>query len=422
MRTSSAISASGRDDPFVPDGHLNVPAWSLSGVPVMTVGELLTDHLRDLAMAGNRTSTTIRSYRSFVDKWIGPRIGDLAVGSVQPADVRAVLDAMSQAGRSASSVSHVRTLLRASFERAREAGVIESSPLDLMDAVGRGALGPGAASRAPLLIGGAVLHAVLEAAGGHPMTDLAIRLAVVLGQSRTELVALQWSDIDMETRTVGRPARLGSDASVTWKAPVVVDAPTFRLLERTHSRRAAAGVWVISSDRGLTPWSPGHLSNRWAIVRARVPDAGPIRLDDLRRRAEARSLPSPGGSPIRTTRTTRARPAVSADAAVHPSSAYVTSSGAHDRCPTCLRPLPDPTPTDDPSRSALVELRRSLTRREDAVASLAALGLTNSAIALRLFVSVKAVEFHLTHVFQKFGILNRTQLSLLYESRSLQRQ
>ena len=418
MRTSSAISALGRDDPFVPDVGVNVPAVSHSVVPVMTVGELLTDHLRDLVRAGSRTSTTIRSYRSFVDKWIGPRIGEMAVGSVQAADVRAVLDAMSRAGRSASSVSHVRTLLRASFERARVAGVIESSPLDLMDAAGRAALGTGAASLAPLLIGGAILDAVLEAAGGHPMTDLAIRLAVGLGLSRADLVALQWSDVDMEARTVGRPARVGSDASMTWKPPVVVDARTFRLLEHTHSRRAAAGVWVISSDCGLTPWSPGHLSNRWAIVRARVPDAGPIRLDDLRHRAEARSLASPGGSP---TRTTRARRVLSVDAAVLRSSAHVTSPREPDRCPTCLRPLPDP-PADDPSRSALAELRRSLTHREDAVASLAALGLTNSAIALRLFVSVKAVEFHLTHVFQKFGILNRTQLSLLYGSRSLQSQ
>ena len=61
-----------------------------------------------------------------------------------------------------------------------------------------------------------------------------------------------------------------------------------------------------------------------------------------------------------------------------------------------------------------VELRRHLTPGEDAVAVLAAQGLSNNTIAERQFVSVKAVEFHLTHVFQKLGILNRTQLSLLF--------
>ena len=53
---------------------------------------------------------------------------------------------------------------------------------------------------------------------------------------------------------------------------------------------------------------------------------------------------------------------------------------------------------------------------------LAARGLNNSAIAAELFVSVKAVEFHLTRVFRKMGIRNRTQLSILFGAASFDPQ
>jgi DNA-binding NarL/FixJ family response regulator len=52
-----------------------------------------------------------------------------------------------------------------------------------------------------------------------------------------------------------------------------------------------------------------------------------------------------------------------------------------------------------------------LTAREREVASLAATGLTSDAIAKRLFVSVRTVDNHMQHVYQKLGIASRTELS-----------
>lgn len=54
--------------------------------------------------------------------------------------------------------------------------------------------------------------------------------------------------------------------------------------------------------------------------------------------------------------------------------------------------------------------RSVLTAREDAVARLAAQGLTNRQIAAELVISVKTVEHHLGTVFAKVGVTNRTQL------------
>jgi ATP/maltotriose-dependent transcriptional regulator MalT len=52
----------------------------------------------------------------------------------------------------------------------------------------------------------------------------------------------------------------------------------------------------------------------------------------------------------------------------------------------------------------------TLTQREDHVARLAASGLTNHEIAAQLVVSLRTVESHLYHAFDKLGIHNRDQL------------
>jgi DNA-binding CsgD family transcriptional regulator len=56
----------------------------------------------------------------------------------------------------------------------------------------------------------------------------------------------------------------------------------------------------------------------------------------------------------------------------------------------------------DPSR---------LTAQESAVARLVALGMGNRQVASELFVSIKTVQFHLTHIYAKLGISTRTELA-----------
>ena len=51
-----------------------------------------------------------------------------------------------------------------------------------------------------------------------------------------------------------------------------------------------------------------------------------------------------------------------------------------------------------------------LTEREQDVATLVAKGLTNREVAGELYVSEKAVEYHLRNVFGKLGISSRREL------------
>jgi DNA-binding CsgD family transcriptional regulator len=61
--------------------------------------------------------------------------------------------------------------------------------------------------------------------------------------------------------------------------------------------------------------------------------------------------------------------------------------------------LPEPGPA-----------RWNLTSAEMAVARLVATGRSNREVAAELFVSIKAVEFHLGHVFDKLGVRSRRAL------------
>lgn len=61
-----------------------------------------------------------------------------------------------------------------------------------------------------------------------------------------------------------------------------------------------------------------------------------------------------------------------------------------------------------------LQLADRLSPREREVIELAASGLTNQEIALRLEISVHAVKFHLAATYQKLGAANRTQAAYLY--------
>lgn len=89
-------------------------------------------------------------------------------------------------------------------------------------------------------------------------------------------------------------------------------------------------------------------------------------------------------------------------AAIHAVAAGLRVVPAAAAVPTRLSPDTDDAPEDDPL------FQESLTPREHEVLELAALGLSNHAIALRLAISDHTVKFHLASVYGKLGVRSRT--------------
>lgn len=55
-----------------------------------------------------------------------------------------------------------------------------------------------------------------------------------------------------------------------------------------------------------------------------------------------------------------------------------------------------------------------LSRREAQVLEMTSRGLTNGEIATRLNVTTHAVKFHLSSIFRKLGVTNRTEAAVMY--------
>jgi DNA-binding NarL/FixJ family response regulator len=64
-----------------------------------------------------------------------------------------------------------------------------------------------------------------------------------------------------------------------------------------------------------------------------------------------------------------------------------------------------------PARSRDVSMAADLTAREMEILSQVAAGASNSAIARELFVTEQTVKFHLSNVYRKLGVANRTEAS-----------
>jgi DNA-binding NarL/FixJ family response regulator len=63
-----------------------------------------------------------------------------------------------------------------------------------------------------------------------------------------------------------------------------------------------------------------------------------------------------------------------------------------------------------------METAGPLSQRETAVLEMVAAGLTNPQTAERLGVSVHAIKFHLTSIYRKLGVSNRTEAAITFLS------
>ena len=251
-----------------------------------TTGEYLTRWLSD-SVHGTVQGSTYRSYGRVVDGHLVPGVGRVKLAKLRPDHIRRLYRSMLDAGKATRTVQYAHTLLKRALAQAVMDGLI---PRNAAEAV-----------RPPKLkrdeiqpLNADQVRALLDASDERSCALYTV--AVRTGMRPGEILALRWSDVDLEAGTVQINRALSEGEFSTPKTPrsrrrISLSPATVATLKAHRKRQleecmAKAGLW---EDHGLvfpssvgTPKSQRNLNREFknTAKRAGLPDH--FKLYDLR--------------------------------------------------------------------------------------------------------------------------------------------
>src|SRR5437879_6478826 len=152
--------------------------------------------LEEYAKLECKTSTW-KGYESVIEQYLRPRFGTKLLNEIKRQDVKAMIVALIEQDLSRNTVRNAICVIRAIFNHAIEAELVEVNPAAKLGRSTR-------AAKAPTTKGTALTpteaHNFLEAAKAVcPEYHALFMVALRAGLRRGELVALQWGDIQFGT-------------------------------------------------------------------------------------------------------------------------------------------------------------------------------------------------------------------------------
>ncbi len=218
---------------------------------------------------------TLRSYRGIVARHVLPALGSWPLADLRPGDVERWTASLTERGHRPSTVALARRVLAACLADAERDGKAPRNAARL--------------SHAPR-VEGSTRRRTLTAAEARALLDLArdddgagllVTLALGSGARVGELLALDWSDVDLAAGTVsihGSRSRAGVGPTKSRRGVRTVALPLFALdALRAEDRRDGP----VIADRDGRPLIPERAGERWRDLRARAGLEG-LRFHDLR--------------------------------------------------------------------------------------------------------------------------------------------
>jgi integrase len=161
-----------------------------------TVGQLLDRWLVHVEQSGKARPKTVYEYERKIDGRIRPALGDVLLEKLEPDLLDAWYQRWLGEGLSPSTVRVYHSILSAACRQAVKWGWIDRAPTDRASAP---------TPRPPVMrvpTPEQLSTLVATAECNDPVLAAAVALAALTGARRGELVALRWSDVDLETGTI----------------------------------------------------------------------------------------------------------------------------------------------------------------------------------------------------------------------------
>ena len=142
----------------------------------------------------NVRARTRDGYESKMALYVVPYLGHLPLADLDPFAVDRWISALRADGYSDATVYHAFAVLRCALKRAVKWRLLCTAPTDAVDT-------PKVSRSAPEVLTESQANALLDAVYGTSI-ETAVMLALGAGLRRSEICALQWSDVDLKAGTV----------------------------------------------------------------------------------------------------------------------------------------------------------------------------------------------------------------------------
>ena len=171
----------------------------------LTLNEWM-DYWLDAIMAGTIRPSTLNGYRRYADLYIKPYLGDKQISKITPTDVQKMYEVLKARGRvkehaqyghqlSGSMVHSIHTMFHEAMKAAKESHIIAKNPTENIPV-------PKANPKPKQILNDDQLEQFMEAIKHDAVWHDFFYTELTTGLRRGELLALLWTDLDVEKRTI----------------------------------------------------------------------------------------------------------------------------------------------------------------------------------------------------------------------------